>query len=276
MKKFFMILGAVALSMSILVSCGKDNKPGEGTIIDDEGSGGNGGPTDTEASLKGSAYIPFVLDSRTENDNHLSSKIVADMRPDDVNKFLYVWNGTYVAAEAPGLNFYGEVDYTSMKVGTVGWSGAGFFANSAADPQKKFTGKGWTFHVAYKGPAGVNQFLVLTANGVTQYEADGVTPKRDGNGNVIVDMTVAKKICIGQGAYDEHDSSGNFVATHTATLPLSGTFVPNEWNEYEFDLTGTEFFSNGLPKEGCNLLTLSSGGVQDTPIMLDAVFLYKK
>ena len=273
MKKFFMILGAVALSMSILVSCGKDNKPGEGTIIDDGGNGGNG-EVSAEASLKGSAYIPFILDGETAKT--LGNKIVADMRPDDVNKFLYVWSGTYTGAEAPGLNFYGEVGYTSMKVGTAGWSGAGFFATSDADTQKKFTGKGWTLHIAYKGPANVNQFLVLTANGVTQYEADGITPKRDGNGNVIVDVTVAKKICIGQGSYDEHDSNGAFVATHTAALPNSGSFVPNEWNEYEFDLTGTEFFSNGLSKEGCNLLTLSSGGVQDTPIMLDAVFLYKK
>ena len=269
-----MILGAVALSMSIIVSCDKDKKPGNGgSIIDDPGEGG-GGEVSAEASLKGSAYIPFILDGETKTS--LGSNVVADMSPDDVNKFLYVWSDTYVGAEAPGLNFYGEVGYTSLKVTSAGWSGAGFFATAAADPQKKFTGKGWTLHVAYKGPANVNQFLVLYANGVTRYEADGQTPQRDGNGNVIVDMTVAKKICLGQGSYEEHDSNGAFVATHNASAPNNGAFVPNEWNEYEFDLTGVEFYTNGLPKEGCNLLTLSSGGVQDTPIMLDAVFLYKK
>ena len=272
MKRFLMILGAVALSMSLVISCGKEPK-NNGNIIDDGGNGGSS-TTDADASLTGSAYIPFILDAETAK--MLGDKIVVDLRPDDVNKFLYVWDGTYIGAEAPGLNFYGEAEYTSMKVGTVGWSGAGFFAKAAADPQKKFSGKGWTLHIAYKGPANVTQFLVLYSNGVTRYKADGVTPETDANGNVIVDMTVGKKICIGQGSYDEHDSNGAFVATHTAVLPLSGKFDTAEWNEYEFDLTGTEFFTNGLPAEGCNLLTLSSGGVQDTPIMLDAVFLYKK
>ena len=272
MKKFFMILGAVALSMTLMVSCDKDKKPDNGgSIIDDPGEGG-GGEVSAEASLKGSAYIPFILDGETAKT--LGDKIVLDLRPDDVNKFLYVWDGTYIGAEAPGLNFYGEADYTSMKVGTSGWSGAGFFAKAAADPQKKFTGTGWTFHIAYKGPANVAQFLVLSVD--WNYVYDGSGNQIMENGSPKIEVT-GRKICIGEGSYDEHNSSGNFVATHTALAPKSGTFVPNEWNEYEIDLTTTNLMKGeALPAEGCNLLTLSSGSAQDTPIMLDAVFLYKK
>ena len=259
MKRFFMILGAVALTMSLtLVSCKKDPSGDNngGSIIDDNGgNGGNGGNGSPEASLKGSAYIPFILDEETAKS--IASKIVVDMRPDDTNKFLYVWDNTYEGQPASGLNFYGEAGYTSMAVTSQGWSGAGYNAKKDADPSKKLTGKGWTFHIAYKGPANVSQFLTVIYNNVGGVES-------------------ASKFCLGQGSYDEHDSNGNFVKTHTPISPVSGSFIADEWNEYEVDLTSLEFYPNGLPDAGANLLTFSSGGVQGTPIKLDAAFLYKK
>lgn len=254
MKRFFMILGAVALTMSLtLVSCKKDNGEQNGTIIDDNGGGNGGG---AEASLKGSSYVPFILDEETAKS--ISGKIAADLRPDDVNKFLYVWDNTYEGSPASGLNFYGEAGYTSMAVASAGWSGAGFFAKKEADPSKKLSGKGWTFHIAYKGPANIAQFLTVISNNEGGVE------------------TVAAKICLGQGSYDEFNSNGQFVKTHTPLAPVGGSFIADEWNEYEVDLTGVEFFPAGLPEGGANLLTFSSGGVQGTPIKLDAAFLYKK
>ena len=286
MKKFFMILSAMALSVSLVVSCSKDPKPDDGGSIIDDGGEQGGGSTYNDASLKGSSYVPFILDAETE-ELLGKGKIAVDYRPDDVNRFLYVWDGTYNKAEEPGTNFYGFGGYTSMTVSSVGWSGAGFFAKKDTDPSKKLTGKGWTFHFAYQGPANVAHFIVLTTNGVDVLDGNG-NPVLDANGNPTVELTTYK-ICIGQGSYDEYNSAGQFVKTHTPIAPVSGSFVPSTvtidadgnvggavWNEYEIDLTGTEFFKNGLPNAGCNMVTLSSGGVAGTPIKLDAMFLYKK
>lgn len=257
MKKFFLLAAAALMAFA---ACEK-NPDDNGGIIDDNGGNGGGTQTEVAASLKGSAYVPFILDEETAKT--LGSKIVLDMRPDDTNKFLYVWDNTYAGAEAAGLNFYGNLGYTSLAVTNGGWSGAGFNAKPAADPGKKFSGKGWTFHVAYKGPANVAQFLTVIC------DLTVISPEQSTE-------TLAGKLCLGQGSYDEYNSNGQFVKTHTAINPVSGSFVPNEWNEYEIDFTTADFFPNGIPEGGSNIVTFSSGGVAGTPIMLDALFLYKK
>ena len=185
------------------------------------------------------------------------------------------------------LAFYAYYPVSTHVVPTV-TEGLGSYAVTVdTDPSKKLTGKGWTFHFAYQGPANVAHFIVLTTNGVDVLDGNG-NPVLDANGNPTVELTTYK-ICIGQGSYDEYNSAGQFVKTHTPIAPVSGSFVPSTvtidadgnvggavWNEYEIDLTGTEFFKNGLPNAGCNMVTLSSGGVAGTPIKLDAMFLYKK
>ncbi len=80
----------------------------------------------TGATLKGSKFWPIAIDGTTADAN--ASKMVADFRPDDVGKFLYIWENTYVANDNPtGLNFHGNTDgYTALVVGSIGWSGCGY------------------------------------------------------------------------------------------------------------------------------------------------------
>lgn len=78
--------------------------------------------------------------------------------PDDTNVFLYIWENTYVPGENVGPNVDGGSAYTSLNVGTVGWSGAGFCVPDAS-PAANFTLTDETiFHLAYKSqtaPTGV-------------------------------------------------------------------------------------------------------------------------
>ena len=64
--------------------------------------------TDYSKSLKGSNYYVIAMDATTFTS--IQSKVVADFRPDDVTKFLYVWENTYSAGTSTGPNFYGEVE----------------------------------------------------------------------------------------------------------------------------------------------------------------------
>src|SRR3712207_2136882 len=57
-----------------------------------------------------------------------------DLRVDDTNRFLYVWDNTYTSTDASGANSFGDFGgYIDMVVGTVGWSGLGFIDNSTVD-----------------------------------------------------------------------------------------------------------------------------------------------
>lgn len=87
--------------------------------VEKEGQGGG----DTKA-VKGSQIWPIVLDEATATANE--SKIVASFAPNEQTKFLYVWDGTYVANDNPtGRGFYGGEGYLSMIV-AADWSGCGF------------------------------------------------------------------------------------------------------------------------------------------------------
>lgn len=97
-------------------------------------TGGNQGG-DAAASLNGSAYFPIVLD--VESYEKVLDKVVADFRPNEETRFLYVWVDTYSAGTAAGLNFYGNTEgFTSLVMGTQGWAGAGFCIKDGAARDK--------------------------------------------------------------------------------------------------------------------------------------------
>ncbi len=96
-----------------------------------------GGTTggDTAASLKGSAYFPIVLD--VVSIENILDKVVADFRPNEETRFLYVWIDTYTAGTAAGLNFFGNTEgYTSLVMGSQGWAGASFCVKDGAARDK--------------------------------------------------------------------------------------------------------------------------------------------
>lgn len=72
-----------------------------------------------------SKFWPLVMDNSTIE--KYATKMAADLRADDVDNFIYIWNN-YVAGDNRGLNFYGNGEgYMSLVVGNDSWCGLGLF-----------------------------------------------------------------------------------------------------------------------------------------------------
>ena len=64
-------------------------------------------PEASTTGIKGSKFWPIQVDKNIVTKNR--RKIVADFRPDDAGRFLYVWDGTYIINENYiGSNFHGN------------------------------------------------------------------------------------------------------------------------------------------------------------------------
>lgn len=219
-----------------------------GAEQDNTNQGGNdSGAADDEtaASLKGSEYVLIGLDEYSTA--YLGDKVKATYFVDEETVHLYVWEGTYVGGTSSGVNVYGEAaPWTSLVVTSVGWSGCGWandnetvsFVADAADMAN------WKFHIAYKGAPNVAHICAINWN--------------DGE----------YKFAIGQGSLEDAGVS------YSAIAPVSGTFQPNVWNEYEVSLAemGLDFTKNSAPT---NMLAILSGGVAGTTLDVDAIFYYK-
>lgn len=187
MKKIFSMMAIAA--MAFAVSCGGDDDqnvdPNPNPNPNPEGPT----PTEVHASLKGSAYFPIILDGPSYET--VMTKVVADLRPDEETKFLYVWDGTYVGGTATPLNFYGNTDgCTCLEMGSAGWAGAGFFCSSVETLDKLAVimenPGAWYLHIGILSAAsdqyahtlrladGSNSVdLVLKAGGDYNYTRDG-------------------------------------------------------------------------------------------------------
>lgn len=200
-------------------------------------------PGGLHPSLSGYDYVLLALDEVSKSS--LEGRVKADYTVDGVNSFLYIWEDTYSAGTSSGTNFYGISEgWTSLRVGSKGWSGAGWnVSNPASLPS--FTGPSadltsWVFHIAYKGAAHVPHTVVVYWAG-EEY-----------------------KFVIGQGSSDGR----------SAIRPVSGTFVPGGWNEYEVSLSQMNLpFSE---RSGGNICAVLSGSTPGVTIDVDAIFFYRK
>lgn len=247
MKKTFLRMATIIATFAVAIaSCTKENPNNGGAIKDpNENTGGQNQETPAHPSLGGSEYILLGVDEATAAS--LGNKVKANYFVDDVNMFLYIWENTYLPGTSSGLNFYGEAaTWTSLVVGNVGWSGAGWlhkdgvpsFVSDAADMAN------WKFHIAYKGAENVAHIVIVTWN------------------------KQAYKFAIGDGSLDDNGQ------TYNAIAPKDGTFKANVWNEYEISLAemGLDFTKNAAED---NIMSVLSGGTAGTTLDIDAMFFYK-
>lgn len=250
MKKYFAVLMVVAGLLA--VACGKDDNKNGGSTKDP------GTQTDSNlpASLQGTNYYPIIIDE--ESGNAIASKIVCDLRPDDANKHLYIWNAgeTYSAGEASGTNFYGKLGYLNLIcVAPQSWSGGGFNIAAAADNLDKFADIAanpdkYYFHIAYKGNAGDAHLIQVNGFSGNPYE-----------------------FAIGEGSVEV----GNPPVKYDAVAPKDGAFEAGEWVEYEFSVQEMGLnFGGSFPAGGINILCFLSGNNPGAELSLDAAFFYKK
>jgi len=208
-----------------------------------------GGDEINHPSLKGSDYFVFQLGGKAAE--QIADKIVADFRPDDDKKNLWVWDQTYNAGETSGKNFYGEAEgWVSLTVTSVGWSGCAYACDDL-DALNKLAAimdepEAYYLHIGMKSTDNASHLVFL----------DGTS----GSG----------KFCIGSTA---------FVDGGTSYSPLKDFTRDGSWGEIEISMKTLIdqglVYGNNNPK-GLNVFGYLSGGVTGTILQYDAVFIYKK
>ena len=202
------------------------------------------------ATLKGSQFWPIAIDGTTADAN--ASKIVGDFRPDDVGKFLYVWDATYVANENPtGLNFHGNTDgFTALTVSTLGWAGCGYCLTET-DASK-----------AWEAAEALRAAIVASPDDYYLHMALKSTDKA--SHCFYIFGSEATKFVIGSTAvYDG---------------PLYEDFTRNgEWAEFDIPMSR---FATALATTTCaagvNVFVALTEGTAGAQLNLDAVYFYKK
>lgn len=216
---------------------------------------------DPKASLKGSNYYVIIMDGVTAAS--IESKIVGDLRPNDVNRFMYIWeNGTaYSSGTSVGPNFFGEVEsWTSLVVASLGWSGAGFNVRSVPVDENDNVDE--------------NLALLASMKDITDHPEDyylhiGIKSKDNAIHAIILGGQTEVKFAIGASGFVDGAN----------TLPALGNFTRDgEWQRVEIPvktLTDMGLSYSNFAKNP-NIFAFLSGGVTGTTLDLDAVFFYKK
>lgn len=250
MKRFFSICLVAALTLGF-VACEEPENGGEGNKPNNEQNGGNnggennggnnnGGTTDSAyACLNGSDYYVIVLGETYFQ--QIASKVKVDFRPNDVDRFLYVWNETYTGGTCSGPNVFGDVeDWTCLITGNVGWTGMGYCV-----------------------PANLFEALVPVSLNPSEYVLHIAMKSQDDAVHefVMYNFTSGGEIKVKVG--DENSPYG---------FKRDG-----EW--YEIEIPLTEWTNQGLlwtvPSKPENVLGILSGAVAGKHINLDACFIYK-
>ena len=201
------------------------------------------------ATLKGSQFWPIAIDGTTADAN--ASKLVGDFRPDDVGKFLYVWEGTYVANDNPtGLNFHGNTDgFTALTV-AAGWSGCGYCLTETDESK------------AWEAAEALRAAIVASPDDYYLHMALKSTDKA--SHCFYIFGSEATKFVIGSTAvYDG---------------PLYEDFTRNgEWAEFDIPMSR---FATALATTTCaagvNVFVALTEGTAGAQLNLDAVYFYKK
>lgn len=214
-----------------------------------------GDPALSKTTSTGNLYDVVLLDNASIESLKTSGKTVQDLRADDVNRFLYVWDNTFVAGDGsyPGVDM--QMDgYVSFDVSTIGWSGAGFnIANAAAD-LKHFTDN-THFHCGLRSTNGIKNVALIIGDGYAfENKNDKWSPA---------------KISVGSEA---------FVDNGTA-FPLVGNFdADGEWVAVDITLGQLKklwpSFNYKAGGFGGNILSFLAGGTTGKNISLDAVYFY--
>ena len=206
-------------------------------------------PNDLDASLRGSNYTIIQIDETSSG--YIQDKVINDCRPDDTNKFLYVWDNTFTTGTPSGLNFYGQSEgWVSLVVGNVGWSGAGYNAGAGAtaiDLTDMYNNPDdYVFHIAFKSSQANSSYLLIFADGASE-----------------------AKICIGPTA---------FVDAGVSYEPYANFTRDNEWHAIE--IPAKKFRELGLfyntAFNDVNVFAFLAGGTAGTTLDFDAAFFYKK
>ena len=201
-------------------------------------------------ALKGSQFWPIAIDGTTADAN--ASKMVADFRPDDVGKFLYIWENTYTANDNPtGLNFHGNTDgYTALVVGSVGWSGCGYCLTESDGSN------------AWQAAEALRQAIVASPD------------------DYFLHMAIKSTDNASHCFYVLGSEATKFVLGSTSQYdgPVYQNFTRNgEWAEFDIPMAQyAAALSTTTCVAGVNVFVALSEGIAGAQLNMDAVYFYKK
>lgn len=200
-------------------------------------------------------YDVVLLDNASIETLKGAGHTVQDLRADDVNNFLYVWDNTFEAGEGsyPGVD--AQMDgYCSLNVASVGWSGAGYnIANAPADFSHFCDDT--HFHFAIRTTSSLDGAALIILDGYKYGETSSTwTPA---------------KFSVGAKAFEDNGK----------TYPLVGAL------DSEGDWAGVDITFGALKKLwpdfaykaeqfGGNVVSFLAGGKTGQNICLDAMYFY--
>lgn len=207
-------------------------------------------------------YDLVVADNGTINGLQAAGRTVNDYRIDDVTRWFYIWDNTFLAGDGsyPGIGFSDlqSEGYTSIQVGTVGWSGAGFNVNKpGATTPAGYNGINvahWNdntrFHLAYRTPGvAPTSFALIIADS----DAEGDAPA---------------KVALG----DNFNDNG-------AIFPAIAGVITEEWQAVDISFADLKKFCPTFNPGASatwtgNILSVLGGGTTGRAVSLDAFYFY--
>lgn len=202
----------------------------------------------------------LVLSDAAAADLQKAGAVVDQIGPNDTDRFLYVWDGTFTAGDStlPRVDME-EGDYGSFVVGTVGWSGAGFAINGQ-NTEAKGPGVDLSafdndthFHLAYCSPTGnaPASIAVILLDGTN--------------------LGGPAKVALG----DAFNDNG-------AIYPAVGAKATDEWQGLDITLGDLKKYypafalgtGDGMKTWGGNIMSFLGGGVTGQTLAFDAIYFY--
>lgn len=195
------------------------------------------------SNLSAMQLWPIILDGTSAE--AVQSYVAADFQPNDVDQFLYIWDGTYIGGTASGKNFYGNNDgYTALVVGGAGWSGAGFCLSEA--------GNGWQNAKTLKEAIVANPdnyYLHLALKATDSYSHCFYL-----FGTESTKFVIGSKVVYDGPVYADFDRDG-------------------EWHEFYIPMAQfAAALENQAVTAGVNVLVVLSEGVAGAQLNIDAVY----
>lgn len=224
---------------SVVASCGSLTATCAVTV--------NAGEATTYESLQGTDYYIIAMDYLTFADLDAAGVVVADLRVDDLNSFLYIWNG-YEAGTCSGANSYGLTEtWTSLYTASgASWTGLGHYVGVNED----YTGIN-ELHNVTDAPDEFYLHIALKASDAVAHQI--------------------KLESIGDGSY--------VFGSYSSSYPWEEFDTDGEW--HHFDIPMTTFTEQGFAfnpsfDSATNVLCILSGATEGMTLDYDAVFFYKK
>ena len=210
-------------------------------------------PTTADVAAKGPKTVEYLVLS----DDGISELTKAGatctyIGPDDVERFFYIWDNTFAAGDGsyPGVDM-AEGTYLSLEVGSVGWSGGGYFVNTI---NASMFNDNTRFHCAYMTPTGNGPASIALV--LLDGDNEGCSPA---------------KIALGTAFNDGG-----------AIYPTIGPALNDDWQGVDISFADLKklyptFVYTGITDPDAwkgNILSILAGGVTGQTLALDAVYFY--